>query len=174
MHSPHALNHVSICYSPHSCQCILLMLEIMSPYAILHMVFMTFSPCLTSCLLMTSSTWFTLHAPHGLNHVPICYSPHGSHSILLMIEIISPYVILHIVGSASSLCLKSCLHMVFSTWFAWHAPHAWHHASICLSPHALKCIFLMVDIMAPYAFLHTVFIAFSSWLKSCLHMLFST
>ena len=61
------------------------------------------------------STWFTFHAPHGLNHVPICYSPHGFHGILLMLDIISPYSILHIVGSAFSSCLASFLHMLFST-----------------------------------------------------------
>ena len=155
-HSPHAWHHFSICCSPYGLRCILLMLSIMSLYAVLHMVFRSFSSCLTSFLHMLFSIWFALHPPHALHHVSICCSPHGFQVILLMLDIISPYAVLHMVRVAFSSCFPSCVHMLFSTWFSGHSPHAWHHFSICCSPYGLHCILLMLYIMSPYAVLHMV------------------
>ena len=112
-----------------------------------------------------------MHSPHSWNHVSICHSPHGFHDILPMFDIMSPYVILHMVYIACSSCLISCLHMLFSTWFPWHFPHAWNHFSICYSPHSWQCILLMLKIMSPYGILHMVCMACSSCLTSFLHML---
>ena len=152
-HSPHAWYHV---------------------YDILLMVCMTFSKCLISCVHMLFSSWFECMCPHDSHHVSICYSPHGFHDILLMLDIISPYSILHMVCDAFSSFLTSFLHMLFSTWMAVHSPHVWYHVSICYSPHGLHGMLLMFDIISTCVILHIVVSAFSSCLKSVLHMLFST
>jgi len=126
-------------YPPHG--------KIMPPYVVLHMVFMTYSTCPPSCLHMLFSTWFSRHSPHCLYHVSICYSPHGSRGILHILYIMSPYAILHMVCMALSTLLTSCLHMLFSTWFVWHFPHAFHHVSIRCSPHGLAaCVLMLVTI----------------------------
>ena len=115
---------LSICYSPHGLHGSLHMLGIMCPYVMLLMICMAFSTCLTSCLHMQLSSWFPSHSPHTLNHVSICYAPHGYHDILHMLCILSPYAMLLMLGMVFSTCLASCLHMQFSSWFAWHSPHA--------------------------------------------------
>ena len=143
-HSPHTLNHVSICYAPHGYHDILHMLCILSPYAMLLMLGMAFSTCLKSCLHRLFSSWFVWDSPHAWHCVSICYSPHGLHDILHMLEIMSPYAILLIVWVYLSSCLTSCIHMLFSSWFAWHSPHAWHHVSTCYSPHCLSACVLML------------------------------
>jgi len=141
--SPHVWYHVLIWYSPHA-------------YATVLMVYMAFSSCLKSFLHILFSIWFALHSPHAIRRFSICCSPHGSQVILLMLDIISPYAVLHMVCVAFSSCFPSCLYMLFSTWFSGHSPHAWHHFSICCSPYGLHCILLMLYIMSPYAVLHMV------------------
>ena len=117
--------------------------------------------------------------PHGLSecvlmldahHVSLCYSPHALSACVLMPAIMSPYAILHMVCMAFSSWLKSCLHhMLFSTLFAWHSPHAGEHVSICYSPHGLHCIFLMLFSTwfawhSPHAGHHvSICMLFSSW-----------
>ena len=141
----------SITYSPHGLYVILHhMLDIMSPCVILLMVFMTFSTC--------------------LYRVSICYAPHAWHGINHMLDIMCPYAILHIVWMHSP---YDIFHMHFSTWFAWHTPHAAHHVSIWYSPHACRDILHMLYCMSPFAILLMVCMAFSTWLNSCLHMWFS-
>ena len=110
---------------------------------------------------MLLSTWFATHCPHATHHVCICCSPHGSHecstwftyTVHIMLSI-SPYAFLHMV--------------------LLHAPQATHHVCICYSPHGLYCILPMLDIMPPYASLHTVPHGLSTCCSSCLHMLPST
>ena len=152
-HSPHAWYHVSICYSPHAWDGILHMLCIVSPYAMLLMLGMAFSTWFPSCLHMLFSSWFAWHSPHGWHRVSICYCPHGFDDILHMLDIISPYAILLMVCTQFSTCLKSCLPMLFSLWFALNSPHVKHHASLCYSPYGLHDILHMLNIMPPYAIL---------------------
>ena len=68
-HSPHAGHHVSICCSPHGLHDILHTFDIIAPYVVLHMVWMTFSTCWTSCLHMLFSTWFFYMCPYAYNHI---------------------------------------------------------------------------------------------------------
>ena len=104
--------------------------------------------------------------PHAWHHVSLCYSPHALSACVLMHAIMSPYAILHMVCIAFSSWLKSCLHhMLFSTWFAWHSPHARHHVSICYSPHAWHDILHMLGIMSPHAILLIVWVHVSSCFK---------
>ena len=120
--SPHVWYHVLIWYSPHA-------------YATVLMVYMTFSSCLTSFLHMLFSIWFALHSPYAFYHVSICCSPHGFQVILLMLDIISPYAVLHMVCIAFSSCFTSCLHMLFSTWLERMRPYAWNHISRTTTNH---------------------------------------
>ena len=92
-----------------------------SPYVILRMVWM--------------------HSPYML--FSICYSPHGLSECVLVLDIMSPYATLHMVWVHVSSHLSSCLHMLFSIWFALHSPHAWNYVSICYSPHGWHGILLM-------------------------------
>ena len=164
----------SLWFPPYGLKDILHILDIMCPYDILLMVCMTFSTCLISCVHILFSSWFECMCPHDSHHVSICCSPHGFHDILLMLDIISPYSILHMVCDAFSSCVISCLHMLFSTWMAVHSPHVWYHVSICYSPHDFHGILLMLGIMPPYVSFHMLCMAFSSCFISCLHMLLST
>ena len=111
---------LSICYSPHGLSACVLMLDIMSPYVILLMVWVHVSLFLKSCLHMLCSSCLVWHSPHARHHVPICYSPHALHAFSICY---SPYAIPLMVCMALSTCLTSCLHMLFSSWFAWHSPH---------------------------------------------------
>ena len=78
------------------------------------------------------------------------------------------------LGMASSTCFIAYLHMLSSSWFAWHSPHAWYHVSIWYSPHAWDGILHMLCIVSPYAMLLMLGMAFSTCFPSCLHMLFSS
>lgn len=110
---------------------------------------------------MISCTWFVriLHMVSIMS--PICCATHALHTTVHMLFIMCTYASLHMVwmnsphgwrGFSTSCCVFFL--MLFSTWFAWNSPH--------------------VQIMFPYAFFHTICIAFSTCSKSFLHMLCST
>ena len=94
------LYRVFICYAPHAWHGINHMLEIMCPYAILHIV--------------------RMHSPYDIFHM---HFPHGLHDILHMLCIMCPYDILLMLAVAFCTCFIACLHMLFPSWFAWHSPH---------------------------------------------------
>ena len=153
---PHVWNHVSICFPPYAIHRTVHILNIMSPHAALHMVFMELSTWFT-CVLhiiqnistyaflhmvyMRPSTWFksclhmlpsircTSHCPHIEYHVSTCCSPHGFHGIVRMHKTMSAYAVVHMVSIVVSTCFQSSLHMLFSTWFYRMCPHASNHIS---------------------------------------------
>ena len=155
MHSPQVGQHLSINMLFFTWfACILHMLDIMSPYAALHMVCMH-SPHVGRHVSIYSSPhglhdilhMVCMHSPHVGHHVSICCSPHGLHDILHMLDNMSPYAALHMVCMTFSTCCTSCLHMLFSTWFARHSPHVVHHVSICCSPHGWSvCVLMLICI----------------------------
>ena len=174
------------------------MLDIMSPYATLHMLWVHVSSCMPSCHHMLFSSWFALHSPHGWNHVStICYSPHGLHGILLMLDIMSPYASLHTAHRivhffnimsphvalhmvcmncphglhAFSTSFKTSLLMFFSIWFWCIPPHVWNHVSICFPPYAIHRTVHILNIMSPHAALHMVFMELSTWFTCVLHII---
>ena len=100
LHSPHALNHASLCCSPHGLHCILHMLKIMPPYAVLLML-----PF--ACLLMVQ----TVYHKQWPNHEDTLCQSVRTHGCVLMVSDIWFWTILLMVQTCSSsrfvLMLKS-------------------------------------------------------------------
>ena len=131
MRSPHHSKHLYLCFSPYGLYATLQMVQIMSPYAFFHTLDITLSTYFISCLHMLLSTWFAwiLHMvyirfPHHWKHLYLCFSPYGYDATLHVFKIMSPYVFFHTLDIALSTYFISCLHMLFSTWFACNFPHA--------------------------------------------------
>ena len=134
MNCPHGVNRFCICWSPHGLHelsawftCVLHIIssistdaflhyygfdaflhifEIMSPYAVLHTLYIAFSTWFSPCLHMLLSTWFAWNFPHAKNRACICCCPHGLHGTLHMFSMKSAYAFLHMVELHVSSCLE--------------------------------------------------------------------
>ena len=174
MRSPHHSKHLYLCFSPYGSDAFLHMFEIMSPYASLHTLYIALSTYWISCLRMLLSTWFSWNCPHGShafstsfktsllmlfsiwficdpphgsNHVSICFPPYAVHRTVHILNIMSPHVVLHMVSMQFPTCIKTCLHMLLSTWLALFSPHVCYQSCTCFSPHGwIACVHMSLTI----------------------------
>ena len=141
-------------------------------------VSMCFCPLHIIWMVLLPTCMVCIHFPYVQNHVSISCSSHGFHGIyhmlynmssyvvavctphvlhdilyyiLKIMSALSPYAVLHMLWITFSICLSSCLHMLFATWFGWHSPYVVHPVSTRYSPHGFHGIYHMLYNMSSYA-----------------------